>query len=1480
MLSRFHTYLVVFLLSLVNVSPSCWAMMGEGDEPFDAKDGLNSGVGSSSSFTEGDEGQKEMRFVLYTMPTREVLVPLDQRARFGLTLFQLARTRGSFIGFEDDRLFHERIYRLRSYLRIPDETSLDETESQCLVDMITAGQNLIRYAHPHTLIDPHPFYTSALQQFTEASFRYLHHRVRGIDDHLNTRSVQVSCGGLASFEAHKDKQKAAISSYYQQSMVRDIICVLRDLAPALEEKKSNVEELVVGPRNSYQRPFVDFETPPALESIRSGLTALNGIADWQREQSEEGCSRTRLDKCRLDLQDSVKGLTVLRSFLDFSQYLKILSYIEHLAQPTLTSDNWDVSQKAFWYHQLEALWKEICAQIEYKYLDVNGEKVREQENRLRKTWISPEERIEAYRYFHHYRIQWPRLKFLGLLVSSRIQQTCPSHKNILLAAANELTLELRKVMLPRLEAWLNFELAVAAGPEDEIEGFYKEADLPTTPTLSLLASYAADVAYLTKLDEMSKPLSTFTTLPTPAMARLLTIIGECAKNLSEFVKLSLGGEVWNDLAKMRNKLHHSRAYLRKIIAALEGTPELPDLLLSDLTAMFTEAQGALGSLPTTWEEIKVRYNAPKMVGSLTRREGIVQLLETIDTVIKRKERKALMKTKPPRTIDEEVASKVSSIRDALQNTQAARLTLKQFNERLRGLSLTPNQRKQISDFYGILQGGGLKKRVLAAATKAIEDTLTKIQEGKLEGDNKEAFEALKELLAGEDTSVSKSEAEWKKAVAEWEKAVDTTKIKEREKNKIKQGLRALYPSSEVEKEEEEARQTCLQILSKLVVEDEEWGKEAESLIKRLSGFTTPVGRQDEAGPSEVSKSKEDGEAEEETEEELTIEKNLLTELNRLGITNQQPWEKVRRNIQLSRAKQGKPTSQELLPFEHVQKVLKDSQTAVTQLKKHFEGLKEHFEDLKKRTASSGLKINFNDIKDDPSAYFPIEHHLEMMRQYVEMIGEAVTYLVHHDIWLPYTETLNNFYRILSLKLKGIRVNGNYLAHLHDVTEFELYPYRVRETLFEQAYFYIYGFSYEGRDGQPGYLSSLLGDLDTYVITLLGPLYDKATEPLPGEGVPPAKKEELLTVYNANFNGQPIQLKEEEISGRGGNCGFIGLGLDRATSIKKLMSQLNDPHIDEIDKIDEMVRDDVTEAFRGRDLPPRLMRLVLSLANQIDEQEETIAGILDPLNDQYAGAHDGTRLTLEKMIEALKAREDQESQERSALLLAAQQERNNLEGLVWEQLLTPEALTTFLREEFLESGRWLSYVPGQHGTLYALAYLHNLEVHIWTRQEGGLVETFSVPARVPDAPANIIHLHHTNYGQGRGLNHFNLLVLQESTQLEENEPASSSSTLASEEGSTMDGEAGPPTLRAARESDIASPTPMEQDTDGDEAGQLTTEEGEQPTTREEEGSPGTAFFTAPSAPPLPSLEALRHGAVDGVRRSPSSKGKEPMEPRTR
>lgn len=64
----------------------------------------------------------------------------------------------------------------------------------------------------------------------------------------------------------------------------------------------------------------------------------------------------------------------------------------------------------------------------------------------------------------------------------------------------------------------------------------------------------------------------------------------------------------------------------------------------------------------------------------------------------------------------------------------------------------------------------------------------------------------------------------------------------------------------------------------------------------------------------------------------------------------------------------------------------------------------------------------------------VEHSFVRIRVYVDAIEEALSYLKSFHLLDPRILFLNDLYRILSLKLNRVRLYGNSLAHLHDVTE--------------------------------------------------------------------------------------------------------------------------------------------------------------------------------------------------------------------------------------------------------------------------------------------------------------------------------------------------------------------------------------------------------------------------------------------------------------
>ncbi|MFN7095933.1 MAG: hypothetical protein ACK4M7_11265, partial [Burkholderiales bacterium] len=82
---------------------------------------------------------------------------------------------------------------------------------------------------------------------------------------------------------------------------------------------------------------------------------------------------------------------------------------------------------------------------------------------------------------------------------------------------------------------------------------------------------------------------------------------------------------------------------------------------------------------------------------------------------------------------------------------------------------------------------------------------------------------------------------------------------------------------------------------------------------------------------------------------------------------------------------------------------------------------------------------------DPILCHAVEFHFTRLRIYTDTIQEALSYLPRYDIVHETIFRLNSLYNSLSKKLQNIRLYGNSLAHLHDVTQVDgrtIYGHRV------------------------------------------------------------------------------------------------------------------------------------------------------------------------------------------------------------------------------------------------------------------------------------------------------------------------------------------------------------------------------------------------------------------------------------------------------
>lgn len=132
---------------------------------------------------------------------------------------------------------------------------------------------------------------------------------------------------------------------------------------------------------------------------------------------------------------------------------------------------------------------------------------------------------------------------------------------------------------------------------------------------------------------------------------------------------------------------------------------------------------------------------------------------------------------------------------------------------------------------------------------------------------------------------------------------------------------------------------------------------------------------------------------------------------------------------------------------NLDKVLTDSIDAAKNVLKHLEELK----NLVHKKDSSNI-LPLEDFCNNPILCHAVEFHFTRLRIYTDIIQEALSYLPRYDVVNETILKLNNLYDSLSIKLKNIRLYGNSLAHLHDITKFDgRTTYGHRFTNYQELY---------------------------------------------------------------------------------------------------------------------------------------------------------------------------------------------------------------------------------------------------------------------------------------------------------------------------------------------------------------------------------------------------------------------------------------------
>lgn len=386
-------------------------------------------------------------------------------------------------------------------------------------------------------------------------------------------------------------------------------------------------------------------------------------------------------------------------------------------------------------------------------------------------------------------------------------------------------------------------------------------------------------------------------------------------------------------------------------------------------------------------------------------------------------------------------------------------------------------------------------------------------------------------------------------------------------------------------------------------------------------------------------------------------------------------------------------------------------------------LERTLEELRRTTAGSRKGNSVEDIRqywDDPVFCLALEDDFEGLRHRVGGLSSNLDIL--HEIHPAIAS-------VLQFHLENLRRLGNDLGHLGDV----------------------HGFSTLNEKGKSYYLRRtlkiLMGEMSKESISLIEALKilridlnqaivsnDNAS------GVPSASP----TLNNGDtlecipVGVEPPRKFTLKWVAKDGNCGFTSLGISRSNAVTQLLAHSSDA------AIREAVGEDIRQALLQGHLP---IRMTTPATNELRATYFHVQNQIDTLRRELGNI--APNITIEE-LEAEALLIQNANPQRFGLLRQFAQVINNqteLETRIRDYIHRQDVYKQFIQEEFCR-GAWLGYVRGGRGTLYALACINNLNVHIWHQNSTGQLE------EIPLAPGLIgeeRHLLHTD-----GLTHFHSL----------------------------------------------------------------------------------------------------------------------------
>ncbi len=419
---------------------------------------------------------------------------------------------------------------------------------------------------------------------------------------------------IQTFDEYRTELNNSIGKYQKSELFKKIMSLLEKSAPLLLKKPVMLTDIHRLSQSALSCPQTKFFAPPYLNEIANVAEAIGSIIT---------------NKGKVDLTETIATLNTFSDTITAQSHFnsvstivsKVVGSVEILAQVTPQQIN---QQNRSFILQCCSMGMALSRYFNHHLISVSPDAVTKSQKVIMDSNSSLDQKITATRLIIHSQMPWYLLRNFGLLqyYISQSKLNRPQMQSIIESSMAGLSADYKKILCA-VKFLLHFEIEAAKGQIIELPPH----SLISAPliTLDLFGNYGADLVFSIKIRDTLNSLDLTKPLEATVLLRIIGILGECAKNISEpFIQLANQG-FWESVKVLRDILAHKKSVELKIKRILKNDQALTMAIQSDLKEMCNAVCRFIDADPQHSVDIKKLYLHPpcKMIQALERLNTLV-----------------------------------------------------------------------------------------------------------------------------------------------------------------------------------------------------------------------------------------------------------------------------------------------------------------------------------------------------------------------------------------------------------------------------------------------------------------------------------------------------------------------------------------------------------------------------------------------------------------------------------------------------------------------------------------------------------------------------------------------------------------------------------------------------------------------------------------------------------------------------------------